>query len=261
MCYGVASRWFDTSLSGRERLHRVRAQAAHMVAGIPKAANREDALREARLKPINGVAHRRALERYLRLKAKGLVHAKVAESIFPHERAIRVRLSTAQRLCGTIDGPEKPHDATVLQLARRAHFNTTAPGGLKAEAPEKGEKVDTMRRVQRFRDFGYQAWTDGAVVLNVSSGAGALVCPKEGRREKMVLGAGSLARSYRAECVAMEAGLKRLVGAIELSKTHGTQVAVFAKPLPLLMALGAGPVVLGVAMLRRIWDLIFRLVW
>ncbi|KAH8615400.1 hypothetical protein ERJ75_000588700 [Trypanosoma vivax] len=52
MCYGVASRWFDGSLSDRERLERVRAQAARAAAGIPKAANREDALREARLKPI-----------------------------------------------------------------------------------------------------------------------------------------------------------------------------------------------------------------
>ncbi|KAH8606518.1 hypothetical protein ERJ75_001506800 [Trypanosoma vivax] len=43
MCYGVASRWFDTSLLDRERLDRVRAQAAHVAAGIPKAANREDA--------------------------------------------------------------------------------------------------------------------------------------------------------------------------------------------------------------------------
>ncbi|KAH8612743.1 hypothetical protein ERJ75_000855300 [Trypanosoma vivax] len=58
MCYGVASWWFDTSLSDRERLERVPASAAHIVAGIPKAANREDALREARLKPINEVADR-----------------------------------------------------------------------------------------------------------------------------------------------------------------------------------------------------------
>ncbi|KAH8617137.1 putative Reverse transcriptase (RNA dependent DNA polymerase) [Trypanosoma vivax] len=36
MCYGVASWWFDTSLSDRERLERVQAQAAHIVAGIPK---------------------------------------------------------------------------------------------------------------------------------------------------------------------------------------------------------------------------------
>ncbi|CCD19434.1 hypothetical protein, conserved, partial [Trypanosoma vivax Y486] len=57
MCYGVASWWFDTSLSGRERLEKVQAQAAHIVAGIPKAADREDALRKARLKPINEVAH------------------------------------------------------------------------------------------------------------------------------------------------------------------------------------------------------------
>ncbi|KAH8604754.1 hypothetical protein ERJ75_001686000 [Trypanosoma vivax] len=65
MCYGVASRWFDTSLSDRERLERVRAQAARAAAGIPKAANREDALREARLKPIKEAVRRRALEHYL----------------------------------------------------------------------------------------------------------------------------------------------------------------------------------------------------
>ncbi|KAG8341649.1 hypothetical protein TRVL_07517 [Trypanosoma vivax] len=86
-----------------------------------------------------------------------------------------------------------PSDATVLQLARRVHFNATPPGGLKADAPEKDKKVHTMRRVRRFRDFGYQEWTDVPVVLDVSSGAGALLNPKDGLREKVVLGAGSLA--------------------------------------------------------------------
>ncbi|KAH8606637.1 hypothetical protein ERJ75_001494000 [Trypanosoma vivax] len=59
MCYGVAPSLFDTSLSDRERLERVQAQAAHIVPTIPKGASREDALREAQLKPINEVAHRR----------------------------------------------------------------------------------------------------------------------------------------------------------------------------------------------------------
>ncbi|KAH8612225.1 hypothetical protein ERJ75_000911600 [Trypanosoma vivax] len=65
MCYGIASLWFDASLSDRERLERVRAQAARAAAGIPKNANREDALREARLKPINEAVRRRALEYYI----------------------------------------------------------------------------------------------------------------------------------------------------------------------------------------------------
>ncbi|KAH8616598.1 hypothetical protein ERJ75_000456800 [Trypanosoma vivax] len=69
----------------------------------------------------------------------------------------------------------------------RVHFNITTHGGLKADAPEKNKKVHTMRRVQRFSDFDYQVWTDGSVVLDVSSWAGALVYPKEGRREKVVL--------------------------------------------------------------------------
>ncbi|CCD13168.1 unnamed protein product, partial [Trypanosoma congolense IL3000] len=260
VCYGIASWWFDTSLSDRERLEKVQAQAAHIVAGIPKAANRNDALCEARLKPINEVAHRRALEYYLRLKAKGAVHAKIAESIFPPEHPIHVRLAKVKHLYSTIDGMGKQHDATVLQLARRVHFNTTTPGGLKADAPEKDKKMHTMRRVVRFRDFDYQVWTDGSVVLDVSSGDGALVYPKEGRREKVVLGAGSLACSYRAECVAMEAGLKRLVDVIELNQTHRTRVVAFTDSLSLLMALSTGPAVVEDAILRRIWDLILRLV-
>ncbi|KAG8339489.1 hypothetical protein TRVL_09686 [Trypanosoma vivax] len=260
MCYGVASCCFDGSLSDREGLERVQAQAAHIVAGVPKAANREDALREARLKTVSGVPHRRALEYYLRLKAKGPVHTKVVDSIFPPEHPIHVRLAKVQHLYSTIGSPEKPHDAKVLQWVRRVHFNITTPAGLKADAPEKDKKVHTMRRVQRFRDFGHQVWTDGSVVLDVSSGAGALVHPKVGRREKVVLGAGSLACSYRAECVAMEAGLKRLTDTIELSKTHRTRVVAFTDSLSLLMALSAGPAGVEDAMLRPIWDLILRIV-
>ncbi|CCD12245.1 unnamed protein product [Trypanosoma congolense IL3000] len=260
VCYGIASWWFDTSLSDRERREKVQAQAAHLVAGIPKAANRDDAMREARLKPMNEVAHRRALEYCQRLKAKGAVHAKISESIFPPEHPINVRLAKVKHLYSTIDGTGKKHDATVLKLFGRVTFNTTTPGAVKADPPEKDKKRHIMRRVVRFRDFDYQVWTDGSVVLDVSSGAGALVLPKEGRREKVVPGAGSLACSYRAECVAMEAGLKRLVDVIELNQTHRTRVVAFTDSLLLLMALSTGPAVVEDAILRRIWDLIFRLV-
>ncbi|KAG8341483.1 hypothetical protein TRVL_07687 [Trypanosoma vivax] len=142
----------------------------------------------------------------------------------------------------------------------RVQFNITTPGGLKADAQEKDKKVHTMRRVHWFSDFDYQVWTDGSVVLDVSSGAGALVYPKVGRREKVVLGAGSLACSYRAECVAMEAGLKRLVDVIVLSKTHGTRVVAFTDSLSLLMALNTRPAAVEDAILRRIWELILHIV-
>ncbi|KAH8603388.1 hypothetical protein ERJ75_001813700 [Trypanosoma vivax] len=174
ICYGVASWWLDTSLSGRERQEMVQAQAAHIVAGITKAANREDALHEARFKPVNEAAHRRALEHCLQLEVEGPVHAKVAESIFPQERTIRFGLVKAQHLYSAIGGPGKQSDATLLQLARRIRFDTT-PGGLKADAPEKDEKVRNRRRVQRVDDFDCQVWTNGSVVLDVSSGNSALV--------------------------------------------------------------------------------------
>ncbi|KAH8615623.1 hypothetical protein ERJ75_000566500 [Trypanosoma vivax] len=69
----------------------------------------------------------------------------------------------------------------------RVRFNAATPGGLKADAPDKDKKVHTIGHVRRFREFDCQVWTDVSVVPDVSSGAGALVHPKEGRREKVVL--------------------------------------------------------------------------
>ncbi|KAG8338975.1 hypothetical protein ERJ75_000414800 [Trypanosoma vivax] len=58
----------------------------------------------------------------------------------------------------------------------------------------------------------------------------------------------------------METGLKRLVDAIELSKTRRTRVPEFTDSLSLLMALSAGPAAVGDAMLRSIWDLTLHIV-
>ncbi|KAG8342843.1 hypothetical protein TRVL_06328 [Trypanosoma vivax] len=58
----------------------------------------------------------------------------------------------------------------------------------------------------------------------------------------------------------MEAGLKRLVGAIKLSKTRRTRVVAFTGSLSLLMALSAGPAAVEGAILKRIWDIILCIV-
>ncbi|KAG8344621.1 hypothetical protein TRVL_04559 [Trypanosoma vivax] len=165
------------------------------------------------------------------------MHAKVAQSIFPHEHPFHVRLAKAQRLYRGIGSAKKPHDAKVLQWARLIHFNVTAPGGLKADAPEKDKKVHTMGWAQRFSDFDHQEMTDGSAVL----------------------GAGSLSCSYRAECVAMEAGLERLVDANSLTRHAGTRVVEFTDSLSLLMALDAVPAGVEDAILRRICDLILHI--
>ncbi|KAH8612904.1 hypothetical protein ERJ75_000844400 [Trypanosoma vivax] len=154
--YGVASWWFDTSLSDRERPERVQTQTAHIVAGIPKAANMEDALREARMRPNNAMAHQRASEFFLRLKGKGPVHAKVADSVFPLEHPIHGRLAKAQHLYSNIDSPEKDHGAAMLRLARRVHFNSPTATGLKQDAPEKDRQVHTIGPVRRFSGFDCQ---------------------------------------------------------------------------------------------------------
>ncbi|KAG8339787.1 hypothetical protein ERJ75_000516400 [Trypanosoma vivax] len=58
----------------------------------------------------------------------------------------------------------------------------------------------------------------------------------------------------------MEAGLKRLVDVIELSKTHRTRVVAFTDSLSLLMPSNAGPAEVEDAILRRIWDLTLHIV-
>ncbi|KAH8610401.1 hypothetical protein ERJ75_001104200 [Trypanosoma vivax] len=136
---GVASWSLDTSLSDLERLERVQAQAAHIVKDIPKAVNREDALYEARLKPINEAAHRRALKYYLRLKAKEPVHAKVADSIFPPEHPIHVRLAKVQHFYNTINSPKN----------RTTRRRCSGPGVFTSMPPRRGTSRWTHQRRTR----------------------------------------------------------------------------------------------------------------
>ncbi|KAH8605873.1 hypothetical protein ERJ75_001572500 [Trypanosoma vivax] len=138
----------------------------------------------------------------------------------------------------------------MLQSGVCVHFDIATPGGL-----QEDRKVNNSKGVQRFGFFGYRMWKDGTVMLDVSSGAGAQVYRKDGRGE-VVLGAGSLACSYRAECVAMEACLKRVADTIELSKARETKVAAFAVSLLLLVALNAGPAAVEDAVLPQILGLI-----
>ncbi|KAH8606646.1 hypothetical protein ERJ75_001492400 [Trypanosoma vivax] len=211
MCYGVAPSLFDTSLSDRERLERVQAQAAHIVPTIPKGASREDALREAQLKPINEVAHRRVLEYYLRLKAKGPVHPEVATA--------SSRPSTQ-----STSGLRRCSACTASMMAPKNHTTRgcwSGPGVFTSTPPHRcsqGDAPERTRRctpcgVQRSSEFDYQlggrVGGAGCLVRGWSAGA-----PEGRSREKVVLGAGSLACSDRAECVAMEAGLKRLADVV-----------------------------------------------
>ncbi|KAH8609944.1 hypothetical protein ERJ75_001152900 [Trypanosoma vivax] len=220
MCYGVASWWFDASVSDRERLERVRAQAARVAAGIPKAFDREDALCEARLKPVSGVPHRRALEYCLQLKVEGRRARKWRTASSGPNARTTPGLRRHSTCAASLVGPKK----------RTPRRRCGGPGAFAATSPrraaskrthqKKDRKVHTVWRAQRSSDFDYRVWARRSVEPGVSSGTGALVCPKDGRREKVVLGAGSLACSDRAECVAMEAEPNRLVNAIAVSKAR-----------------------------------------
>ncbi|CCD15041.1 unnamed protein product [Trypanosoma congolense IL3000] len=152
------------------------------------------------------------------MKARGAQFAEAADKMSPQQHATYSKLEKVRHMCDTIEVSVKPHEATVLQWAKEVYFNTTAPGLLKAETPEEERKVHTMRRVQRFNGYDYQAWKDGSVTLGVSSDAEALVCPLNGKREKVILCGGNLDSSFRVECVAVEAVLQRLLRTIKVNE-------------------------------------------
>ncbi|KAG8339069.1 hypothetical protein TRVL_10105 [Trypanosoma vivax] len=213
-------------------------------------------------KTVSTMVHKKALrKRLLHMKSGTVEHAKLVKIGSPNESPYPGSMRPQLCFFRTIGSTERTNETTASGLLKRAPFNTT-PCDLKADASDKEKKVRSRWRLQRFHrftDFDYQVWADGSVVMDVSSGAGALVYPKEGGREKVVLGAGSLACSYRAGCFAMGAGLNRLVDVIELSKTHRTQVVALTDSL--LMVLSTCPAVMEGAILKRTWDLILRIVW
>ncbi|CCD17247.1 unnamed protein product [Trypanosoma congolense IL3000] len=145
-------------------------------------------------------------------------YAEAADKVFPPQHAIYSKLEKVRHTCDTIEVSVRQHEATVLQLAERACLNTAAPGVLKAETPEEEGKVHTIRRVQRFNGYDYQAWTDGPVALDVSSGSGALMYPPNGKKEKITLDGRNLNSVFMKECVVMEEVLHRLLRSIEVNE-------------------------------------------
>ncbi|KAH8612814.1 hypothetical protein ERJ75_000851400 [Trypanosoma vivax] len=136
------------------------------------------------------------------------------------------------------------------------HHHAGRPQGGRAIEGQEGAHHAARAAVQGFRLSGVDGGVGGAGCLVGSRCAGV----SEGWSAfEGGAGAGSLACRYRAECVAMEAGLKRLVVVIGLSKTRGTRAVAFTGSLLLLMALSAGPEVVEGAMLKRIWDIILRI--
>ncbi|KAH8617545.1 putative Reverse transcriptase (RNA dependent DNA polymerase) [Trypanosoma vivax] len=164
MCYGVASWWFETSLSDRERLERVQAQAAHIVAGIPKAANREDALREARLRPINEVAHRRALEYFLRLKAEGQCTG-------------RCRTAFSRPNTQFTSGLRRSTTCTAPLIVRKHHATRRCcswPGVFTSTSPRwAASRLTHLRRTRRCTPCG--ACT-GSAILTIGCGRAGRWC-------------------------------------------------------------------------------------
>lgn len=223
-------------------LKKLHCHAASAIAGIPRGASRDDALKEARLDTLESVVHRRSIEYYLNSTTRGGHLKEIAEDMFTHDHPFHEALRYVEQAYSAVDDFSVPHFSSALWIAPRVYFNTTAPGGLTADAPDDEKHAACVERVSRFIGAHYTLWTGGSVTTDVHSGSAALLYKKNtliGTRQQ---GVGPLACSYRTECVAMEIGHQLLLDTLpHRTKPRRTQVAVFTDSLSLLSALKTGP--------------------
>eukprot|EP00796_Vickermania_ingenoplastis_P012730 gene12730-8679_t len=260
MLYAAGAWWFHASASDRKLMEALQVAAAHIICGVPRAASRTDILQEARLIPLDKAAEYRALEYFLKARERGGLQREYASRLFGSDHPIREALDLVRTLYDSVDGFHDPLPHTAVVLARRIYFQCAPPVGLTADDDDCLKKLFTQHRVDKFDDYDFQLWTDGSVDLDVAAGSAALLFARDGSlRRKVVSDAGSLACSYRAECVAMEIGLAALLDHVSDTNTKRLRVAVFSDSLSLLMALQTGPHCARDGVLQRIWRHILTL--
>nr|CAJ16761.1 hypothetical protein Tb10.v4.0050 [Trypanosoma brucei brucei TREU927] len=143
--------------------------------------------------------------------------------MFLPSHPIHTHLHSVSHLYEEMDRQEKPYTASAVQLAGRLYF-TTAPNGLHSDASDIEKKRHVMQRVRGLKEYNYQVFTDVLMILDESSGSGAIIYPGQGKVVKVKKGAGRLACSYRAECVATEAEFMKLKTIIKINESRKMKV-------------------------------------
>ncbi|EPY28224.1 hypothetical protein STCU_05239 [Strigomonas culicis] len=215
LLYAIPAWWKRTPPSQRKQLAQVQRKGASIISGVPSNASTEDLLREAYLQPLEITAAIRSIEYYLKAKTRGGLLAEGAKLQFDDDGTVQSYLNSVRAHYQKIDtygtrlGPE------TLEPGRRPYFATTAPGGLSAnEATEEAKKQANEERIaSKLGTCAYSLWTDGSAVLEEGS-CGAAILYDAGQKvvQKASRGAGMLACSYRAQCVASGGGLDVSVG-------------------------------------------------
>jgi ribonuclease HI len=128
------------------------------------------------------------------------------------------------------------------------------PGGKSACPDPQQLLATTLQRLEALPAADATLWTDGHADEGIKDGGAGALLELRGDRVELSEAAGRWCSSFRAECQALEAGLRLLAERLqELSGSEVSEVRVCTDSLSALQALEAGPGAIRHAGLVRVW--------
>ncbi|KEG06024.1 Tbingi protein [Trypanosoma grayi] len=157
--------------------------------------------------------------------------------------------------------------AATLRWSSRVLFHTSLKGVTTEDMD--GVRLQSCtrwiaRRFYRKRStlpgrLHYDLWADGSLKLGVKSGAAAMIYLNGEPVAQVKTNRGPIAWSCRAESIALQVGLQKLLDIIPRRNTRPCRVSVFTDSLSPLMALQTGPLTVTDPILRILWNLLLDL--
>ncbi len=244
--------------SSWDELNTVQARGAKIVAGLPVTTNTKDALAETHLLPLKTRAELQAYGYLLYCLKRGGARRDVAVKCFPTSSDVGKVLEQVRS--------QAPAGIESLvpceQLSSLVKIQPTTLPSLSSTADPQDKKLATEATLYRWRAKGeppFELWTDGSVKSSQETGGAAILyppkplvadsdrenprCKKRARTEVLPTiiheKAGDLACSFRAEMVAMAAGLQAALTTIQHPFKRKRRLLVVTDSQSLLMWLRA----------------------
>ena len=223
--FGIAS---DTDLA---TMDSVQARGARLACGLPATTNTYDSLLEANLPPVSEKAKLLAYKSFLVSSLHGGSRAANVSSCFPPSSEIGKLHTEITEAYGSVepltDAPELNHRILIRPWTLQA---------VTKEMADAVKKRASDEAVAHRHPADYELWTDGSYVAETSSVAGAALIFAKGKEScKTVSVCGKGRSSFRSECLALHAGLARVIADRTLSR--GQRLLIASDSQSLLMAL------------------------
>ncbi|KNH04309.1 hypothetical protein XU18_4399 [Perkinsela sp. CCAP 1560/4] len=201
----------DTDLT---TMDSVQARGARPACGLPATTNTYDSLLEANLPPVSEKAKLLAYKSFLVSSLHGGSRAANVSSCFPPSSEIGKLHTEITEAYGSVepltDAPELNHRILIRPWTLQA---------VTKEMADAVKKRASDEAVAHRHPADYELWTDGSYVAETSSVAGAALIFAKGKEScKTVSVCGKGRSSFRSECLALHAGLARVIADRTLSR-------------------------------------------